>query len=282
MTGGKAFYNGSEVLSGTITDMSKLDGKTLTPAVVLADNADNTSAIATAATVCAGDKTLAVQLAGRTLYKDGKWNTLCLPFDVTGAQMAETTHPLYGATVMELDTEGTYEGKHTGLDGTTLYLYFKNATSITAGRPYIVRWGTPESNPGGTITDPVFNGVTVDNTNRDVNFTGGSFKGTYAPMSWDAEDRSILFLGEDNNLHWPLAGANINACRAYFELNGAQASEFVLNFGDGSEELSISPAEIKEITDKAGAWYTIDGVRLSSKPTKKGLYIHNGRKVVIP
>ena len=28
-------------------------------------------------------------------------------------------------------------------------------------------------------------------------------------------------------------------------------------------------------------WYTLDGRKLQGKPTKKGLYIHNGRKVVI-
>ena len=218
-----------------------------------------------------------VQLQGRSLYKDGAWNTLCLPFGINDFSGT----PLEGATVMELDTEGTYEGKHTGLDGTTLYLYFKNATSIEAGKPYIVRWGTPESNPGGVIENPAFNGVTVSDANNDTAFTGGSFKGIYNPMSWDAEDRSVLFVGADNNLHWPLSGASLGACRAYFQLNGGVgASEFVLNFGE--ENTSISPAEIKEIRESAGAWYTINGVRLSSKPTKKGLYIHNGRKVVIP
>jgi oligosaccharide reducing-end xylanase len=29
------------------------------------------------------------------------------------------------------------------------------------------------------------------------------------------------------------------------------------------------------------AWYTLDGVRLKGKPTAKGAYINNGRKVVI-
>ena len=34
--------------------------------------------------------------------------------------------------------------------------------------------------------------------------------------------------------------------------------------------------------NKAGAgWYSLDGRRLSGMPAKKGLYIHNGRKVVI-
>ena len=31
----------------------------------------------------------------------------------------------------------------------------------------------------------------------------------------------------------------------------------------------------------ADAWYTLDGRKLDSKPTRKGLYIHGGRKVVI-
>ena len=36
-----------------------------------------------------------------------------------------------------------------------------------------------------------------------------------------------------------------------------------------------------EVSFDSEAWYTLDGVRLSGKPTKKGLYINNGRKVVI-
>jgi hypothetical protein len=43
---------------------------------------------------------------------------------------------------------------------------------------------------------------------------------------------------------------------------------------------------IGEIDTKTGdvtfdGWYTIDGVRLSEKPSKSGLYINNGRKVII-
>ena len=31
----------------------------------------------------------------------------------------------------------------------------------------------------------------------------------------------------------------------------------------------------------AGAWYTVNGMKISGKPTKRGLYIVNGQKVVI-
>ena len=36
-----------------------------------------------------------------------------------------------------------------------------------------------------------------------------------------------------------------------------------------------------EVTFDSEAWYTLDGVRLSSKPSTKGIYINNGKKVVI-
>lgn len=79
-------------------------------------------------------QTCNAKLSDRTLYLDGDWNTLCLPFN------AAKTGPLAGATIMELDTEAAYDSHTTGLDGTTLYLNFKDASDIEAGKPYIVRW----------------------------------------------------------------------------------------------------------------------------------------------
>jgi hypothetical protein len=35
------------------------------------------------------------------------------------------------------------------------------------------------------------------------------------------------------------------------------------------------------MVDESGKWYTVGGVQLQKKPTKKGLYIFNGRKVVV-
>ena len=40
-------------------------------------------------------------------------------------------------------------------------------------------------------------------------------------------------------------------------------------------------AQTGEMDFDSKAWYTLDGVRLSSKPSKKGLYINNGKRVVI-
>ncbi len=80
----------------------------------------------------------------------------------------------------------------------------------------------------------------------------------------------------------------INAFRAYFELNGLTAGDptnginsFALNFGNEESGIfSIENGKMK-VDNDAGAWYTIDGRILNSKPTRKGIYINNGQKVVI-
>ena len=237
-----------------------------------------------------GDRTK-VFLQDRTLYKDGDWNTLCLPFSLDAAALAAS--PLAGATLMELDVTGIYDtDKQTGFDATTgtLYLFFKNATSITAGRPYIIKWAKANgyvNDKVHNVYSPVFPNVTIDNNaSTEVSFTGGKFKGTYGKISFTEEDRSILLLGAQNKLFYPEAGANLNACRSYFQLNGLTVGdsngvrEFKLNFGEENEVSGITNTNFTNDTNEAGAWYDMQG-RKVSKPTKAGVYIRGGRKVVI-
>ena len=70
-----------------------------------------------------------VTLSGRTINCDGNWNTLCLPFSLPTL----TGTPLEGFTVMELNPSAS------SLNGATLRLNFTTATSIEAGKPYIVK-----------------------------------------------------------------------------------------------------------------------------------------------
>lgn len=73
-----------------------------------------------------------VVINDRILYRDGDWNTLCLPFNMNSDQIAGSF--LAGTTIKELDSENSL------LSGNTLTLSFTNATSIVAGKPYIVKW----------------------------------------------------------------------------------------------------------------------------------------------
>ena len=262
--------------------------------LILYNGIDNT-AIIDAAT----NSVFNVTLKNRTLYKDGKWNTLCLPFNVETI----SNSPLAGATIMELDTEGKYkqdnnvwtqanDGTHkTGFNASsgTLYLFFKTATSIVAGKPYIIKW----DNASGTINNPTFSNVTISNTTIDVPSQDGyvTFKGGYNVKPITGVDQSILFLGSGNNVYYPNAAMNINAFRAYFQLNnGLTAGEpslgrsqilaFALNLSDSNENTGVSSAIITD-GDRPKGWYTLDGRKLDGKPMKHGRYINNGKKVAI-
>ena len=189
--------------------------------------------------------------------------------------------PLAGATLKELDVTGTYDNKKTGFDDatSTLRLYFKDATSISAGVPYIIKW--PD---GDDIVNPLFMGVTVSNADPTTVQSVDEkvrFAGHYVPTAFDAENQNILFLGADNKLYYPQSGARINACRAYFELADVNAPVMNnhLNFGDG-ETTEIKTTNYTNHTN-SNVWYDLSGRKLDQQPTKKGVYIHEGRKVVI-
>ena len=247
--------------------------------ISLADNSDNSTTISNA------DGYLAdVTLSGRTLYKDGAWNTLCLPFDVTLAGSA-----LNGATARPLTAAS--------ISGTTLNLTFGDAVNtLEAGTPYIIKW-TADANyvddDEHNIVSPVFSGVTIDadaDGNYDNHASGDSrvrFAGTYKSTAFTSEDKSILFMGGENTLYYPLKDATIGAQRAYFKIgDGAalarQLTAFRINFGDdeATRIISIENGKLK-IENDADAWYTIDGRKLSGKPTQRGIYVNNGKKVAI-
>ena len=53
--------------------------------------------------------------------------------------------------------------------------------------------------------------------------------------------------------------------------------------GANGETTAIGTLDTKtgEVSFDSEAWYTLDGVRLSGKPSSKGIYINNGKKIVI-
>ena len=233
-----------------------------------------------------------VTLSDRTLYKDGNWNTLCLPFSLSAAQIAANAN-FAGATLMTMDVT---EKNGFDVEDGTLYLWFKTATEIEAGVPYLVKWDKAadyDNNPSvNDIVSPVFEGVTISNSTAQTveSKTAGletvQMVGTYSPVGVTADDKSILFLGDANTLYYSTVDRQIRSYRAYFSvpyINGhaeAKARAFALSF-DGEETTGILgvSANYNGVTDEA--WYSLDGVRLSGKPTQRGLYINNGKKVVI-
>lgn len=225
----------------------------------LDDDSDN----ATIITEWAGDgKNHNVMLSRRTLYRDGSWNTLCLPFDVT-----------ISGSQLDLDGVEARTLTDASVQGSTLNLTFgEPVNTLKAGVPYIIRWTAAEQN----IVEPIFRKVQVpsigitDADRQNENFwlimdtrieeflaakgydthhaaaepvatdERVRFLGTFKSTRFDSENHSILLLGADNNLYYPqprlddptqpwsdtnpMNFPELHAFRAYFKM-GDDASE---------------------------------------------------------
>ena len=253
--------------------------------ISLADAADNTETLVEYLGMTANS----VILSGRTLYKDGSWNTLCLPFSMNATQIAASD--LAGATIKELDVSNS------NLSDGTLTLKFTDATSIEAGKAYIVKWAMT----GDNISNPVFPGVTISSTAPtavEFDITGSSdkcqFVGQYSPFSIVASGATgsdqgnvneIVMLGSGSKLGYSQNPRTLNCFRAHFyvpadPVTGQQnASRFVMDFGEGSSQTGI--LTVTADTPSATGIFTLDGRRLQAEPTERGVYIVNGKKTII-
>ena len=54
-----------------------------------------------------------------------------------------------------------------------------------------------------------------------------------------------------------------------------------ISFVDNSEATGIQSVDTKQVAADDDNWYTLQGVKLDGKPTEKGIYIYNGKKVAI-
>lgn len=220
-----------------------------------------------------------VDIQVKRTIKANEWSTLVLPFDMTEAQLKEAL----GSDVKLAEFED-YEAEYTGDDVTSLTVNFV-ATNLSDGfyanYPYLVKTSKDITEFFVTATiDPDEEDAVAEFTNGK---TGpkkevyGKLIGTY--HAGDAIPADGLFLS--GNKFWYSTGATIiKAFRAYFEfievLSGvAEAKVRFMVDEDAAAIEGITPDM------ENGVWYTLDGRQLNGKPTEKGVYIVDGKKVLI-
>ncbi|MBQ6064949.1 MAG: S8 family serine peptidase [Prevotella sp.] len=91
---------------------------------------------------------------------------------------------------------------------------------------------------------------------------------------------TIYTLGRGSDTYinfYRYSGKNLAANKAFLILGGNNAKGFSLVV-DGEEATGIKALDT--VTDD-GAWYTVEGIKLQGKPTRKGVYLHNGKSVIM-
>ena len=202
-TPGNYFASAKSGYSGVVISAGEVK---LVQAVVLSET-DNTAAFADRINGKTGTETYVSLTRSLT---SAQYNTFCLPFALTNAQMQE----VFGAGY---DLE---ELTSSSLDGDLLNMEFTKCTDLEAGKPYLLQ-------PAVDVENPTFEGVTITETEALSSETDYVyFKAIYSPTLLTDGDESLLFLGADNTLFSPAGSTgSMKGFRGYFETkNGVKAN----------------------------------------------------------
>ena len=260
---------------------------------------DMADRIKNAALACADEPTLQynVSFSSRELKRE-VWAPMVLPFETSVKEISDI---LNYAVVDILDESTTSNDMHLKL----------HMGKIEANQPFIVKYymedveddpSTPavdESEDNSTYDFATaaagFGGksivydVNADYVNEDGNVfvenanSGHQFIGVYNPVQvYGAEYKWISKKGElvDGSKYTEDKKAPMRRLIAYFKLNNPASARILIDEPDGTTTV-INAVTAETMNVQAEGWYTLNGVKLQGVPTQKGIYINNGKKVVI-
>lgn len=205
----------------------------------------------------------------RTLSKD-YWNTFCVPFALDAEQVTQ-----YFGEGTQLRT---YEG-----NCNDNIVYFATVENIEAGKPYIMKPGN------AVVKNPTFEGVSMVATGLDTNGNPQAvgdastvqMKGIYNHVTL-VQDKTNIYIGAGNKFYYPAdaEACQMNGLRAYFIVpEGTDIKKLRANL-DGA---TTSLGEIFDTEESNTPVYNLQGqcVGNSLSTLKSGIYVQNGKKVVV-
>lgn len=110
------------------------------------------------------------------------------------------------------------------------------------------------------------------------------FKGVTADTPYNTlmSDNKAIYVIKGGQFYRATSGT-LKANHCYLAMPNSSPhpvlSRMIVGSGDGTTGINTLPNDDGE--DMSGNWYTLDGRKLQGKPTQKGVYISNGKKMVI-
>lgn len=199
------------------------------------------------------------------------WNSFCVPFALDKDQVTQ----YFGEGTQLRTYEGRCENN---------IVYFATVDNIEAGKPYIMKPGN------AVVTNPTFEGVSMVATGLDENGNPQAvgdastvqMKGIYNQILLEA-DKTELFLGDNDLFYYPIDDIDartIGGLRAYFIVpQDTDIKKLRANL-DGTP---TSLGTIFDTEESNAPVYNLQGqcVGNSLRALKSGIYIQNGKKVVV-
>ena len=202
-----------------------------------------------------------------------KWNSFVLPFEISAAELSEA----FGYAVFNVVDE-----ENSTADNVRFKLYMG---IIPANTPFLMK--TYEE---VDMADVQIDGVLISKAGinaetglveKAIGTTGNKFIGNYKKVAMKSNN---TFPVNDTWMKGKDSGVNLSALAAYLEYPNASAAPIItLEEADGTITAikAINTEGVAIEKANAEGWYTINGVKLNAKPTQKGIYLFNGKKVAI-
>lgn len=200
----------------------------------------------------------------RRFVNDGKWYTICLPFNISQQQLAKA----FGVDYVDLRT-------FDHMEGTTMF--FKTEENIEAGVPYLIK---PNTDIDGVVFDDVKIAMKANPT-LQVGKDGYYMQGVYEPTDLYI-DGTHVFLGSENRFFRPSeTNHTMNGMRAYFVIP-KDAVNKILSYNADSEATDVIAIDAN-LQPKDHKVYNISGMYVgdSNCDLMPGTYIVDGKKVLI-
>lgn len=198
------------------------------------------------------------------------WNSFCVPFALDKDQVTQ----YFGEGTQLRTYEGRCENN---------IVYFATVDNIEAGKPYIMKPGN------AVVKNPTFEGVSMVATGLDENGNPQAvgdastvqMKGIYNHVTL-VQDKTNIYIGAGNKFYYPAdaEACQMNGLRAYFIVpEGTDIKKLHANL-DGA---TTSLGEIFDTEESNTPVYNLQGqcVGNSLSTLKSGIYVQNGKKVVV-
>ena len=208
------------------------------------------------------------------------WQSCVLPFDVTPAQFSD----VFGYAAIDVFDESRTNDKE-------VHFCLKVTGTIEAGTPFLFKTdndrnfdGTAKDGEGNPLTVK-FEGVnlvnteglptTVEDDDTDIQFIG-TFTGENITTAGYRYLSKGTWYATQNGMSKPYV---IKPLRAFLNMGSYAPARIVIEEPDGTTSIM----DVNSFNDmlNVDGWYTIEGKKLNAAPTQKGVYIQNGKKVVI-
>lgn len=205
--------------------------------------------------------------------------TLKRTFEAGGDDKKATIYLPYDIPQEDAKLLGTfYEYKSN--DGTTVDMKSVTTGGLKANKPYIF-----QAKEGG-VTDPMVRVVDVKASPADTEGFKGVFeRKDYEPgmYCYAGENRGGVTIGQFVEMG---PGSYVPPFRAYMIGNGAPSyaiawDGIVDEFDDTTAIETIETKKTVASEKTSEGWWTLNGIRMTDKPKKAGLYIFNGKMVVV-